>query len=592
MEDETVFRFLAKARLEAKGDEAATVRLALRHAESAVARLRHLLGTLAPNDWEPAPKSPRGPETTLTHSSSSAGPQDCVGQFMGARLGDMADDVLLFVCGFLALQAKARLRGASSRLNVALMGCPIDLTESTMVADKVDLALVRHNLGSLRFVRPVARPRAGSWDYLETWTTAGFPDKGAGDHQGGGRGGGGRGAEGGVDWGREEPCTCAAARALDLVGSGSSLVFTRSPGKGGPYGRAAEETAGTRDGCSGSVVAAAAPFSAPGFFSPCPGTTSVGAALRTVGFERSWSLASLPLLAQTSARDLPRLLCSGLDTGLHVARIQLGTKAENVLEALAGCSGSLPKVAEVVYRHSYLTEGEDGRGEPLDHDEYPTLGPLASLAAFGATLRVANLVHGHAGAKANRPPPQELTANYSPRKPRFRARALYLSISLSGLPGSHSLQWMSQTHIAGFSFGAGHAQVTGFLRDLGSSCLGLVTLRLDSTKVAGRLEDVASLVHLETLSLRSTECSGSLKAIRGMTGLAWLDLGCCPGVTGELDDLKVLRGLALLHLETTKVAGHRALLGPALPKLKSLNLKNTPTRGSLPPAPPDAQVWA
>jgi len=119
-----------------------------------------------------------------------------------------------------------------------------------------------------------------------------------------------------------------------------------------------------------------------------------------------------------------------------------------------------------------------------------------------------------------------------------------------------------------------------------------VTLRLDSTKVAGRLEDVASLVHLETLSLRSTECSGSLKAIRGMTGLAWLDLGCCPGVTGELDDLKVLRGLALLHLETTKVAGHRALLGPALPKLKSLNLKNTPTRGSLPPAPPDAQVWA
>ena len=141
MEDETVFRFLAKARLEAKGDEAATVRLALRHAESAVARLRHLLGcgqgTLAPNDWEPAPKSPRGPETTLTHSSSSAGPQDCVGQFMGARLGDMADDVLLFVCGFLALQAKARLRGASSRLNVALMGCPIDLTESTMVADKV-----------------------------------------------------------------------------------------------------------------------------------------------------------------------------------------------------------------------------------------------------------------------------------------------------------------------------------------------------------------------------------------------------------------------------------------------------------------------
>ena len=92
--------------------------------------------------------------------------------------------------------------------------------------------------------------------------------------------------------------------------------------------------------------------------------------------------------------------------------------------------------------------------------------------------------------------------------------------------------------------------------------------------------------------MRVCVCVCVWSAIRGMTGLAWLDLGCCPGVTGELDDLKVLRGLALLHLETTKVAGHRALLGPALPKLKSLNLKNTPTRGSLPPAPPDAKVWA
>lgn len=121
-------------------------------------------------------------------------------------------------------------------------------------------------------------------------------------------------------------CGCAAGRALRSINLGSKIVLTHLA----PSIRISPSSpAALKPGFERLIDTNLAP-------------------LASVGFDRPWLVTGLPLLEESSAVELPKLLrVMGADTSERISCIQLGSKAGGILSSLADCAHLLTGLQKV-----------------------------------------------------------------------------------------------------------------------------------------------------------------------------------------------------------------------------------------------------
>jgi len=290
---------------------------------------------------------------------------------------------------------------------------------------------------------------------------------------------------------------------------------------------------------------------------------SATAALRNLGFGRSWSVVGIPAAVEASAGRLQDMVAP---FSPHVRRLVLGPRAGGALASLARClqAEALPSLEEVTYRFEAL---KDAVGRKIGRALYPDLGVLPNLAPLATTLRKLDLCDAGTAAKV----PGNMAS--------LESCSLLQHLNLSHNPISGDLSSLQALRLLR-TLNLDNTAVGGSVASLASAS-SLTDLSLfNASAVGGNVSSLGALRPLCVLNLEGTKAHGSLGSLAGLTGLTWLDLGRT-WVSGDVGSVAGLSRLVELQLHSTRVEGNVAALAPLVHGggLQVLDLSHTAVTG-------------